>query len=157
MQTLCRPPVDIKLQKKDGSSFESNTGVSLPIVHVDTVTIYPGETIHVEAGLGKDSLENLRAVEKVADPSKTLTLTFKQEPAGKKSKRPMMKLTVDNPFPKKIKYHTQVMLLSGNIIKTSTCPVGAGQTSYESWPDPIFQLILTDFRFAGEKEEKCEY
>ena len=155
-EILCRPSLDIRLRKEDGSIFESNTGVSLPIVQGGMVTIYPGEIIYLEADAGTEGLQNIRAVEKMSDPTRTMVLKFEQKSGQKFSERFMM-LNFSNPFSRPLKYHASMMLLDGKVHKTSSCPVPAGLSAYEDWAQPIFQLILTDFRFVSDKDTKCEY
>ena len=61
-------------------------------------------------------------------------------------------LMVQNRFPKALRYRA-LMRLKGRkeYVETSIVPVMAGLLSYESWADPIEELILFDFRLTDEK------
>ena len=44
------------------------------------------------------------------------------------------------------------------MLKTSSCPVSAGNMAFESWPFPIYQLLIPKiFRVNIEDKKKCEY
>jgi hypothetical protein len=63
-------------------------------------------------------------------------------------------LAVNNPFSKPIRYNLGLMFLtSGRLYKTSSCPVIAKGGSYEYWPHPIFQLVVTNMHFLTEGDE----
>jgi hypothetical protein len=153
--TLCRPPQTIRLMKDDGSVFESSFDVENPIVHKGWVSIFPGETLFVEADRDDDRLVNLRAVKEMRDPHRTLELRFWQEKG-----KPDMFLKVNNPFSRTMKYHAVMMLLdSDKLYKTSSCPVLAGKIAFERWPHAVFELLLFDFRLVGDgaSESRCEF
>lgn len=157
-KTYCRPPLIIKLHKEDGSMFESSTVTPLPVVQGGSlVSIFPGEVIYLEAEEWDTGLKNIRVVEKIADPKRTMTLKFEQTGPDRSGKY-LMLLKINNPFSKSIKYHAGLMHIDNdNIFKTSSCPIMPGQTSYESWPYPVFQLVLNDFKWTEEKNNRCEW
>jgi hypothetical protein len=151
--TLCRQPQTIRLIRDDGSVFESSFDVENPIVRKGWVSIFPGETLFVEADRDENRLVNLRAVKQVRDPDRTLEFRFWQD-------KPDMFLKVNNPFPKTVKYHAVMMLLDGDkLYKTSSCPVLAGNTAFERWPHAVFELLLFDFRLVVDDKNKsrCEF
>jgi len=74
---------------------------------------------------------------------------------------PTMMLHVRSTFPDPVKYDLQLMYPhapDGATSHTSTCPVIAGTTNAETWPDPIFQLVATNFRVvqASSPDDGCE-
>jgi len=157
-QVLCRPPRPIRLKQKDGKLFEMTPSGPTPIVTGALVTVQAGETVRVEARLEGGRLVDLRAVEQVAHPERTLTFQLHQEPslgdgAG-------MILKVESPFPGVLKYRLGIMPLDAEqLFKTSTCPVKQGSASFEHWPYPLFQAAAADFRFVEPSSEaagKCE-
>lgn len=153
--TLCRPAQTIRLVKDDGSVFESSFDVENPIVHKGWISIFPGETLFVEADRDENRLVNLRAVKQVRDPDRTLELRFWQDKG-----KPDMFLKVNNPFSKAMKYHAVMMLLdSDKLYKTSSCPVLAGKIAFERWPHAVFELLLFDFRLVVDDTDKsrCEF
>ena len=152
---LCRPPLTIRLRDKNGRMFESSFDVENPIVRKGWISIFPGETVFVEAERKGMRLVNLRAVKAVRDPSKTLEFKFWQD----KGKADMF-LKINNPFSKTVKYHAVMMLLdSDKLYKTSSCPVVAGKTVFERWPHAIFELLLFDFQLLETDAGRlvCEF
>jgi hypothetical protein len=153
---LCRSPRTVELTTDDGQMFQTTFDQSLPVVHNDWVSVFPGETLYVEAEINGSQLEALRAVETNLNPEKTIELKMWQEPG-----KPDIFLTVTNPFPLTVKYHAVMMFPTGEeLYKTSSCPVlGNGGSAYEHWPHAIFQLLLFDFRLLDEAsgEAGCEF
>ncbi|NIO38738.1 MAG: hypothetical protein GTO41_00175 [Burkholderiales bacterium] len=153
--TLCRPPQTIRLVMDDGRVFESSFAVENPIVHKGWVSIFPGETLLVEADRDGNRLVNLRAVKQMRDPDRTLELKFWQDKG-----KPDMSLKVNNPFPKAMKYHAVMVLPeSDKLYKTSSCPVSAGKIALERWPHAVFELLLFDFRLVEDDASKsrCKF
>lgn len=148
---LCREPGSVRLTLDNGETFETTFAVPLPIVQNEWVSIYPGETVFVEADVSGERLVNLKAVETNRHPEKTLEFKFTQESANSS-----MMLTVKNPFHKFVKYHAAMMLPSADrLLKTSSCPVlGDGRIAFEAWPHAIFQLALFDFRLLDERDHR---
>jgi len=140
----------------NGKPFETTFESPLPIVQNGWVSVFPGETVFVEAEVSGDHLVNLRAVKNKEHPEKTLTFEFSQE-AGS----PSMMLIVTNPFERTLKYHAGMVLpANDNLLKTTTCPViGGGRMAFESWPNAILQLKLFDFRLldGGATQSVCEF
>ena len=153
--TLCRSPQTIRLIRDDGGVFESTLDVENPIVNKGWISIFPGETLFVEADSDENRLVNLRAVTQVEDPARTLEFKFWQDEG-----KPDMFLKVKNPFPKTVKYHAVMMLLdSDKLYKTSSCPVSARKMAFEHWQHAIFELLLFDFRLIGDdvNSSRCEF
>ena len=154
---LCRKPGVVRLTLDNGKAFETRFDLPRPIVQNEWISVFPGETIYVEAEASGNRLVNLRAVEAIEHPEKTLTFQFSQKP-GPPS---MMMLVVTNPFKQTMKYHASMMLpTSDKLAKTSSCPVGGGgRMAFESWPSAIIQLVLFDFRLLGEgtQQTACEF
>ena len=153
---LCRETLSVRLMLKDGKPFEMKFDIPVPIVQNNWVSVFPGDTLFIEADVQDNRLVNLRAVSQNKNPEKTLELRFWQE-AGKLN----MFLFVKNPFPKLVKYHAVMMLPAGDqMYKTSSCPVlSQGRGAYELWPHPIFQLTLFDLRLVDEQKDgtRCEF
>lgn len=143
---LCREPGVVRLTLDSGKPFETNFDLPVPITQHGWISIFPGETIYVEAQAHGDRLTNFRAVKANDHPEKTLTFEFSQK-VGPPN---MMMLVVTNPFKKSLKYHASMMLpTSDKLHKISSCPVlGDGRMAFESWPNAIFQLVLFDFPAA---------
>jgi len=153
---LCRKPGVVGLTLDSGKPFEKKFDLPRPIAHDGWVSVFPGETIFVEAEVHGSQLINLRAVERNDHPEKTLSFQFSQDPGASS-----MTLIVTNPFEKNVKYHAGMMLPTGDkLLKTSSCPVlGGGRVAFESWSNAILQLVLFDFRLLdeGTKQMACEF
>jgi hypothetical protein len=70
-----------------------------------------------------------------------------------------MLLKVTNPFSQSLKFNMGMMPLdSDKLLKTSSCPVMAGGSSFESWPEPVFQVVLGNARFidADKGQVACD-
>jgi hypothetical protein len=154
--SVCRGPGEIRLTTNDGHVAVTRFDTPLPIVSDDGISIFPGESLLVEADAEGDRLVNLRAVRQIRSPEKTIALRMWQEPG-----KPDTFLSVSNPFPRTWKFHL-VMILpdSEKVYETSSCPVlGGGMSSYEHWPHPVFQLLLFDHRLLerGVADFDCEF
>lgn len=153
-QQLCRAPFSLTLQKQDGTQFNNTFDRALPIITGRWITLFPGETLYIEADPTDPELKNFRAVEKNVHPDKTLVFRFEQM----EGKADMM-LKVHNPFDRNLKYHVVMMTPdSDRLLKTSSCPVMPKKDVFESWPHAIFQLLFFEFKLLAEDaEKKCEF
>lgn len=153
----CRGPTTVVLVKEDGTRFEWSKLRVYPVVQNDNwVTIFPGETLLLEADVSGDRLVNLRSVKENKNPERTLVFDFKQGFTGKTD----MLLTVKNPFPRTVKYRLGMQLLDKDgLLKTSSCPVIAGGSAFEMWPHPIFQLVVLEFNLlpGNPTTATCEW
>jgi len=143
----CRPARTVRLRQENGTTFERDVP-RLPIVLPSNgwITVYPGEEIHVQLVMKGDAIRSARAVPKVTRPGATVTFKLVQEPG-----RPDMRLTVSSGLPQNLKYNLNVMLPTGGpLYPTTSCPVEPGLTMHETWPHPVFQLVIKDLRFLRE-------
>jgi hypothetical protein len=148
-QILCRMPSgDIQLGQ--GRVFTVKQQFPLPILHNNLVAIYPGEQVFIEVEQSPEGLRLIRAVSEIQNPGITLSFRLHQEGAN-----PETYLEVNNPLPVPIKFRMGMMVPdSADIYATSSCPVMAGLASYEQWPHPIFQLLVTDARILSEHDSQ---
>ena len=106
------------------------------------VTILPGEEVHIAFDVDADVLRNPRAVRRPVESQPTLSFRFTQDP-----KTGDTSLVVGSTVNRMIKFDLGMMLPdSERVRKTSSCPVLAGNQSYEHWPHPIFQFVAARFR-----------
>jgi hypothetical protein len=146
--TICQHNLRITLKKKDGSTFDRTYEVFPGTVQSFGLAIVAGQTLYIEADATHDRLANFRAVDAVTHPEKTLTATLKQTDDGN------MLLKITNPFKQALKFDMGMMPLDQErLVKTSSCPVIAGGFSFESWGEPLFQVVLTNARFIDLKGE----
>jgi hypothetical protein len=138
----CRPATQVKLAGVEKVVPIDRT----PFFRNGMGNVLPGEKLYLEADEKAGRLENIRFVPAVADPKRTMVFSFEQSKDKKLAGH--MLLTVKNPFSKALKFSAGIRRLSdGNVVKTSSCPVGPGQQNFEDWPDPIPQLFVKDLRF----------
>lgn len=151
---LCRTPAPVRLKLPGGKSFEMTPTSPTPIVAGDLVTVYPGETVKIEAEIEAAHLVNLTAVREIRHPERTLVFHLKQESSIGDGTG--MLLTIDSPFGGVIKYRLGMMLPTGDaLVKTSVCPLHSRITVFEHWPHPIFQIVATDFRLVDPKSKEA--
>ena len=139
-------PINVSLIRKDGSKYNQVLSAPTVIIQNGFISIFSGQTLYIEADINNDELVNLRLVPAIVHPEKTLTLKLEQTSLGSAGNN--MVFTVQNPFSKPVKYHAGLMPLDAPedaAYKTSTCPVIANISGFETWPEPIFQLVLSDF------------
>jgi hypothetical protein len=137
----CQSDLRVTLRREDGTLYEGSFKVFPAIVQPMGIVVLAGQTVYIEADVAGDRLVNLAAVGIVTRPEKTITAKFEQNAQGG------MLLTINNPFPKAIKFNMGMMpLKSERLVKTSSCPVGAGIALLEHWPFPIFQVVLGNAR-----------
>lgn len=153
-ENLCQKNLRIQLKLKDGKTFDKTFDVFPPVIQSIGLIIVAGQDVNIEAEVSGDTLINFKVVETVVDPKKTLVVSFKQE-AGIG-----MMLTVKNPFDRTLKFNMAIMPMDKDgLFKTSSCPIIAGGSIFEMWPEPIFQILLTNPKFHDAKDEKmaCVY
>ncbi len=148
-ETACQRNLRVTLRKKDGELFDKTFDVFSPIVQDIGITVVAGQTVYVEADIEKHRLVNLKAVDKIVAPEKTLTARFQQSDGGG------MMLRVASPFDETIKFDMGIMPLDkDDLYKTSSCPINQG--IYEMWPEPVFLVVLGNGRVIDSKEVVCQ-
>jgi hypothetical protein len=115
------------------------------------IEITPEQKLFVEIIVENGKVVQLLPVTEIKKSDITATFNFTKLDKG-------MMLSVNNPFPKSMKYNIDMIDSKGNAFQTSSCPVGAGISVFESWPHPITKLEIKNFRFLEDTEEiKCVY
>jgi hypothetical protein len=143
--TRCRPATRVRIPLGDQGVYEVDFPPSPWVVDQSAISLVPGETLHIEADVGKDGLlEHLRAVETIVAPERTIQLTF-TSPAD-----PFLaQLEVKNPFDRPLRYKLGMQLAGRDgLFATSSVPVGAKISAVELWNDPIVQLVLIELRLG---------
>lgn len=155
VQEACKDPhvqcsdqaIPIALHFSDGHGFKQTLQPPIPLVQYDHVYLYPGQALYVEADEVDGKLVNLRVVPAMVHPEKTLILGLQQN--GGNGGEGMM-FSIQQPFDRPLKYRAQVMDFDspGAFKQTSTCPVIAKGGGYETWPEPITQMMVGEFHFV---------
>jgi hypothetical protein len=142
----CLFDVRIALKDEKGKPFEEVYG-ALPVVQPGGVSVYAGHEVLIEADIEKGQLVNLRRVEETTDPSRTISSRLEQDEDGS------MMLITRNPFDKPLRIRMGMMPMGHEgLVRTSSCPVRGGSSTYEMWPFPIFQVYLSELRLLEEGE-----
>jgi hypothetical protein len=142
--TLCQHDLRVTLKTKDGGTYDHTFDVFPGTVQPFGLAIVAGQTVNLEADVTGDTLSNFRVVDAVKHPATTLTAHLEQSPKGD------MVLSLNNPFGRPLKFDMAIMPLDNpQLLPTSSCPVKAGLKSFEMWPGPLFQVVLTKPRFVG--------
>jgi len=124
---------------------------SRPCVIDDTVNLAPGEKIFIEAEIRDNRLVNLKQVESVEHPDRTIELEFTQ---NQERDMPFMMLSISNPFPKGLKYQSSIQYpMKEGFYKTSNVGVRARLKSFESWPQPLTRILLKNFELVNKDDQ----
>ena len=140
----CRPAKTLKLKvsNTEVAEFDFPKG---PYVADGYINLLSGEEIYVEFDDGADGPTNPRYVEKVTAPEKTVTFSLDLKDVG-------TILTVKNPFAKNILYDCLIQHYKAQRLqKTTIVPVQSGLISFEHWPYPITQVVISNVRYVSSK------
>lgn len=140
-----REPFTLKLPVDKLHYYEERYERKIPYVFNNDVYLFNGEQFGINVIISNNEIAAIR-YEK--DPTKAnVTFVFKQDADSKGSL--MTLLIIKNKLPRRL-YLDALMTRPDQkqIFRTSILPVEAKLTSFESWPHPIVQLVLRDFRFS---------
>lgn len=145
-----RPPFELNLAVDEESYFSAQIPESKYISLNNTIQVFPGEEIYIEAEVKDNVLVDIKRVEEIKDAKKTMIIKFWQEADGRKHKS--MMLSVYNPFDKKIKYSALIFLTKHNRwVNTSVVDLEPCLIMYEVWPDLITSIALNGFTVVDEE------
>lgn len=150
-----RKPFTVKLMRENTSEFERYFAPPVPVIQHAAITLFAGQTLHIEARPGTDGrLAHLRLVSRVTHPGSTLTLALEQVITGQGQN--YMKLDVHNPFPEVLAYKAAINPLRLDGFRSAgPCSAGAAKTSHATWPEPLFKVRLTDLRLVDPRRKKA--
>jgi hypothetical protein len=137
----CRPvtPVRLKLNNKEYFEMEFPKG---PYVADGFINVLAGEEMLVEFDDTDGILSNPRYVKSAAKPERTISFRLEQTDDG-------TTLRVKNPFSKNIIYDCLIQHYSEQRLRqTSILPVQAGLISFEMWPYPVAQVVVSNVRYV---------
>lgn len=138
----CRQATTLRLRLNEKEYYETEFPAG-PYVAEGFINLLAGEGINVELDEENGKLSNPRYVKVVEDAKRTLYIKFEQTAEG-------MILSIKNPFGKELVYDCMIQRYDEERFRrTSTIPVPAGLTSFEMWPYPITQLVISNLRFKS--------
>lgn len=115
----------------------------------NTIQLYPGETIYIEVEQENGIIKSMTAVKENKNPAKTVTISLTQ--SVKKKVHELMMLKVSNPFPQKLVYEAKFFAWPENHwIESDVLPVESGLSGFESWPDIIISIGLSNWRLENK-------
>jgi hypothetical protein len=111
----------------------------------DKVTLAVGKDVAVQFQQEGNALSAPKIVEKPDGKTPAVTFTFKKEAE-------LLMLNTKNPFTKTFSFRALIRLKGRKDYKeTSIIAIPAGLFSFESWGDPIEEIVLFDFKLTDEK------
>lgn len=146
----CQRKVRVTLHQADGTQFDRTFDSLRPIVMNNSIMVVAGQKLYIEAEVRGNRLARMVAVDRVANPDKTLTFEFRQENGN-------MRLTLTNPFPEAIKFNVLMRPLGEDgVRRASSCPVAGGGALFESWSFPVLFVMLNNPRvLAADEKAGC--
>jgi hypothetical protein len=150
-ERVFRARFKLKLHVDDERYYEQSFD-RIPYVSGNDVYLFSGEAF----GINVTATENeISPIAYERNPAKAdLELRFTQE----KSKTGwMMMLVIRNKLKHRL-YLDALMTIPGKeeILNTNVLPVEPNLSDFESWPHPIVQLVLRNFRFSEKPKEHTE-
>lgn len=138
----------LKLPVDSVRYYQQEVKKSPYFVKENTLQIYPGEHLFIEADVKEGKLESMKVVKKNINPSKTIEIEFSQDVEGRKHKG--MRLQVSNPFGKNLLYDAMISTVGKpQWVETSILPVKSKLTNFELWNDVIITLVLHNWRLQN--------
>jgi hypothetical protein len=142
-EPVFRPPFKLKLHADDDRYYQQSFDRT-PYVADNDVYLFAGEAFGLNVTVTKNEISGI-VYER--NPAKAdVELRFTQE---KSQNGWTMVLVIRNKLKRRL-YLDALMTVPGKdkIFKTNVLPVEPNLTDFESWPHPIVQLVLRNFRFS---------
>ena len=139
-----RAAYKVKLVIDKKTTYESNIKATPWFVEGNNLQLYPGEEIYLEAEVDNGTIKAVKVVKENLHPEKTITIGFTQVVENKQHE--MMMLKIVNPFNQELSYKAKILPFKSNAwTPTTVLPVRAGISSFETWPDIITSIVLSDW------------
>ena len=148
-EPVFRAPFVLKLHVDDERYYQENFD-KVPYVAENSVYLFAGETFGVNITIIDNQLSGITYQR---DPAKAdVEFAFTQE---KSQNGWMMLLVLRNKLKRRLSFDALMTLPEKKeIYKTSVLPVEPNLSNFESWPHPIVQLVLRNFRFSEDDGTK---
>lgn len=140
---VAREPFTLKLRDKD-HDYEKHFDERVPFVANNSVNLFAGEKFGINLKVSADASEvTYQPDAKKAD----VWFVFTQE--KKLAGGVGMMLVVQNKLKSEIRMEGLMTVpRRDGVFKTGILPIGAGLSNFESWPHPIVELTLKNFRLS---------
>lgn len=141
-----REPFTLKLRVDKQHYYEQHFD-KVPYVAGSDVYLFLDD--HFGVNLTDTKAELLTVTYQPDSGKADVLLSFTQETDGKGN--PFMMLSVQNKLQRGFSYDALMTVPTRKeILKTHVLPVEARLSNFESWPHPIVQLVLRNFRFSDK-------
>jgi hypothetical protein len=144
-EPVFRAPFVLKLHVDNERYYEEKFD-KVPYVAENSVYLFSGETFGINVTVTENQLSRIAYA---PDPAKAdVALGFTQET---REKGWMMLLVIQNRLKRRLSFDALMTIPEKKgIYETSVLPVEPNLSNFESWPHPIVQLVLRNFRFSED-------
>jgi hypothetical protein len=143
-EPVFRAPFDLKLHIDKEHYYEQHFD-KVPYVIDNDVYLFVGESFGVNVTIVDNQITGL-----TYQPNSNkcdISFKFTQEKLSKNDM--MMMLVTRNRLKRRLLFDALMTIPDKKgIVKTSIIPIDPGLSNFESWPHPIVQLVLRNFRFV---------
>jgi len=150
-ERVFRAPFKLKLHVDDERYYERSFD-RIPYVSGNDVYLFSGEAFGINVTATENEISRIAYERNPAKADVELRFTQEESTNGW-----MMMLVIRNKLKHRL-YLDALMTTPGKekIVKTNVLPVEPNLSDFESWPHPIVQLVLRDFRFSEKLKEQTE-
>lgn len=140
-----RDPFTLKLHVDNGPDYEEHFDKA-PYVADNAVYLFAGDSFGINLAISGDEISDVTYVKNAGKAD--VAFHFKQM---RSHGRNMMLLMIQSKLKRNLPMDASMTVPGAKgSYKTSILPLGAGLSSFESWPQPIIQVVLKNFRFAQQ-------
>jgi hypothetical protein len=146
-----RPPFVLKL-RIDGQHFYEEKFKPIPYVADGAVYLFSGEAFGINLRTTGNQVAGVVYQPEIAKAEVGFEFKQQQGPTG-----PVMVLIIRNALKRTVLLDA-LMTVPGekDPLRTDVLPVEPGRSNTESWPHPIVQLMLRNFRFSEKPKGETE-
>jgi hypothetical protein len=150
-ERVFRAPFKLKLHVDDERYYEQSFD-RIPYVSGNDVYLFAEEAFGLKVTVTENEISRIAYERKPAKADVELRFTQEKSQNGW-----MMMLVIRNKLKHRL-YLDALMTRPGSdeIFTTNVLPVEPNLSDFESWPHPIVQLVLRDFRFSEKPKEQTE-
>ena len=147
----CRRNVDFSVTRKDGSTYHFQSELMPPAVQPSVVQVLPGETIAAVPLFTAGKFTGWREA-KTDEPLGTPVIRIH---LAQDDKSHAMIAKIENSGSTGIRLELMMFIpdTDDKPHDTSSCPIAAKNSNFETWPHPIHSLIVRAATIQGAKDD----
>jgi hypothetical protein len=139
-----RLPFTVRLHIDANRDYKTSFG-DYVYVQGDEVSLFAGDSFGINVTVADDQIAGITYQK---DPDKS-DVAFKFSQESLENGKWRMQLVTRNGLKRRLAFDAQRMApWKDEMLQTNILPIEPGLSSFESWPDPIVELVLTNFRFV---------